>query len=351
MKFDFNSLVRPNIRNLVPYSSARKEFTGAGEIFLDANENSFGSPTEAQFNRYPDPLQTKIKAIVADWINLSPNEIFIGNGSDEAIDLLFRVFCQPEIDEIIITPPTYGMYEVSANINNVGIKRVLLSENFEISADDVLKNVDANTKLIFLCSPNNPTGNSLNRDAVLEIAANFKGILVVDEAYIHFSSQPSLVEEIKNYPNLVVLQTFSKAWGLAGLRIGLALANAEIIEFLNKVKPPYNVSQIAQETLLLALEKRSKVESVVTNIIEEREILRRKLVELSFVLSVFPSDANFLLVKTTNADSIYKFLVEKGIIVRNRSNVELCEDCLRITIGTPEENKALLRCLRYASNA
>lgn len=346
MKFDLDALVRPNIRNLVPYSSARKEFAGAGEIFLDANENSFGSPLETNFHRYPDPLQTEIKKIVGEWLGLNANQIFIGNGSDEAIDLLFRVFCSPGADEIIITPPTYGMYEVSANINDVRVKKVLLTEGFALNPADVLRNVSANTKLIFLCSPNNPTGNSLDKNAILEIAQNFNGILVIDEAYIHFSSRASLLDELKNHPNLVVLQTFSKAWGLAGLRVGLAFAGAEIVEYLNKVKPPYNVSEIAQKTLLEALKNKRQVENVVAEIIEQRNLLAKELSKLPFVTKIYPSDANFLLAKMTDANSIYHYLVEQGIIVRNRSNVEMCEGCLRITIGTQAENEALIEALK-----
>ncbi|MEP6924907.1 MAG: histidinol-phosphate transaminase [Pyrinomonadaceae bacterium] len=346
MKFELDALVRLNIQKLKPYSSARQEFSGVGDVFLDANENSFGSPAlEQNFNRYPDPLQTEIKRKLAKRLDLSPNEIFVGNGSDEAIDLLFRVFCRPAMDQVIITPPTYGMYEVSANINDIAVKSVFLTEKFELNEKAVLDSVTQNTKLIFLCSPNNPTGNNLKRRAILEIAENFNGILVVDEAYIHFSSEKSLVGEIKNNPNLVVLQTFSKAWGMAGLRVGLALADAPVIEYLNKVKPPYNISEIAQKTLFESLENGEAVKEVVLEIIKERKGLSQKLIEFSFVLQIFPSDANFLLVKTTDANGIYRFLVEQGIIVRNRSNIELCEDCLRITIGTPEENRVLIKAL------
>lgn len=350
MTFNLDKLVRENVKNLVPYSSARKEFAGAAEIFLDANENSFGSPTEKSFNRYPDPLQTKIKERIAGSHDLSPEHIFIGNGSDEAIDLLFRVFCQPGNDEIITTPPTYGMYEVSANINDVRVKKVLLSPDFELSAEKVLDAVSENTKLIFLCSPNNPTGNSLKRQEVLRILEKFCGIVVVDEAYADFSDKPSFVREIKNFPNLVVLQTFSKAWGLAGLRVGMAFANAEIISLLNKVKPPYNVSQIAQETLLAALDKKAEVEKVVAEIVRQRVGLAEELQNFSFVRRIYPSDANFLLVKTSDANRIYKYLIEQKIVVRNRTNVELCAGCLRITIGTTEENRILLSALSGYEN-
>jgi histidinol-phosphate aminotransferase len=345
MTFDLDKLVRENVKNLVPYSSARKEFAGAAEIFLDANENSFGSPTANSYNRYPDPLQTKIKEQIAVWKKLSPQQIFIGNGSDEAIDLLFRVFCQPARDEIITTPPTYGMYEVSANINDVSVKKVLLTPDFKLEAEKVLGAVSENTKLIFLCSPNNPTGNNLDGKAVLQILKNFNGIIVVDEAYADFSDKPSFVREIENHPNLVVLQTFSKAWGLAGLRVGMAFASAEIILLLNKVKPPYNVSQIAQEALLAALDKKPEVERVVREIIKQREFLAAELDELSFVTRIYPSDANFLLIKTVDVNAVYNHLVEQKIVVRNRTNVELCAGCLRITVGTPEENSILLSAL------
>ncbi len=347
MTFNLNALVRGNIKNLTPYSSARKEFAGAARVFLDANENSFGSPVERNFNRYPDPQQTQIKRVVADRQGVSENEIFVSNGSDEAIDLLFRVFCEPKIDEVIITPPTYGMYEVSANINDVFVNRVLLEADFQISSDKILRQVDGErTKLIFLCSPNNPSGNSFNREAILEILENFGGIVAVDEAYIHFSKEKSFVGEIKNYPHLVVLQTFSKAWGLAGLRVGLAFARAEITELLNRVKPPYNVSQIAQEILLAALKEKDKMRRVAAKIVKERERLANELQKFSFVERVFPSDANFLLVKMTDANAIYHYLLEQKIVVRNRSNIELCANCLRITTGTPEENKILLSVLK-----
>lgn len=346
MKFELDALVRPNIKNLTAYSSARKEFSGAGEIFLDANENSFGTPPlERNYNRYPDPLQSKIKGKLAEQLGLSDNEIFVGNGSDEAIDLLLRAFCRPGIDEVIITPPTYGMYEVSANINDIEIKKVLLSPDFELVAKNISEQISDQTKLIFLCSPNNPTGNSLERGEVLEIADNFRGILVVDEAYIDFSNRKSFVSETRNHPNLIVLQTFSKAWGLAGLRIGLALGNSEIVAYLNKIKPPYNISEIAQEALLKALKNSETVTKVAAQIIKEREHLTHELNNLSFVLRVFPSDANFLLIKTVDANGIYRFLIRQGIIVRNRSNVELCENCLRITVGTRDENQTLLKAL------
>ena len=346
MNFKLENLVRENIKGLAPYSSARKEFSGAAQIFLDANENSFGSPLEQNYNRYPDPLQSEIKKKVAEINDTKPNEIFIGNGSDEAIDLLFRIFCEPRLDNILICPPTYGMYEVSAKINDVEIKRVNLTEDFQLDAEKIKETVDANTKLLFICSPNNPTGNSMRREAILEIAETFRGIVVVDEAYIHFSNEKSLINEINNFPNLVILQTFSKAWGLAGLRVGLAFANAEMIELFNKVKPPYNISEIAQTAILDALENRGKVEKTIRKIISERESLIKNLREPAFITKIYPTDANFILVKTVDADSIYKFLLDEKIVVRNRNNVEMCSGCLRITVGTPDENADLINALK-----
>ncbi len=342
--FKLENLVRENIKRLMPYSSARTEFSGAARIFLDANENSFGSPLPRNYNRYPDPLQTEIKKIITKKQNIKPAEIFIGNGSDEAIDLLVRIFCEPRKDNILICPPTYGMYRVSAEINDVAIKCANLTKDFQLDFSAIKKVTDNNTKLLFVCSPNNPTGNSLN--GISKLVKEFNGIVVVDEAYIHFSSGNSLVSGINNFPNLVVLQTFSKAWGLAGLRVGLAFANEEIIKLFNKVKPPYNISQIAQEAILEALENETDVEKVIAEIVTEREKLAKNLQKLSFVERIYPSDANFLLVKTTGANAIYQFLLDEKIVIRNRNNVELCEGCLRITIGTPEENESLIEALK-----
>lgn len=342
---NLENLVRENIKRLTPYSSARKEYSGAARIFLDANENSFGSPLKENYNRYPDPLQTEIKEKVAEWNEIKPSQIFVGNGSDEAIDLLFRIFCRPQIDNIVICPPTYGMYEVSAEINDVEIKRAYLTENFQLNVEAIKKTFDEKSKLLFICSPNNPTGNSFSRDEILDLARCFQGIVVVDEAYIHFSGEKSLTGEINNFPNLVVLQTFSKAWGLAGLRVGLAFASEEIIKLFNKVKPPYNISQIAQQAIAKAFENRAQVEKIIAEIIDEREKLIEKLNDYSFVTGIYPTDANFVLVKTVDADSVYKFLLDEKIVVRNRNNVELCAGCLRITIGTPVENENLLKAL------
>jgi histidinol-phosphate aminotransferase len=346
MSFTLENFVRENIKRLVPYSSARKEFTGAAQIFLDANENSFGSPLPNDYNRYPDPLQTEIKQILAAEKGIAENEIFVGNGSDEAIDLLFRIFCEPRADNVLICPPTYGMYEVSAAINDVRVKKANLSEDFQLDSDAIQREIDVNTKLLFVCSPNNPTGNAFQREKILELTENFNGIVVIDEAYVHFSDEKSLIDEIGDFPNLVVLQTFSKAWGLAGLRVGLAFANAEIVRLFNRVKPPYNVSQIAQEAILQALNNKTEVEKAVTEIIAERENLIEKLTEFPFVRKIYPTDANFVLVKTDDADAIYKFLLDEKIVVRNRSNVELCTGCLRITVGTPDENEKLLKALK-----
>ena len=344
--FNLESLVRDNIKRLKPYSSARKEFSGAAEVFLDANENSFGSPLAQIYNRYPDPLQMRIKEVTAKRNNISPSEIFIGNGSDEAIDLLFRIFCRPQTDNIVICPPTYGMYEVSASINDVEIRRAKLTSDFQLDLERIRDTIDRNTKLIFICSPNNPTGNLMERETVLELTKSFDGIVVVDEAYIHFSDEASLIDEINFFPNLVVLQTFSKAWGLAGLRVGLAFANREVIEFFNKVKPPYNVCGAAQKLILDAVDNESQMRANVAAIIGERLGLMNSLDEFSSVQKIYRTDANFILVKTDGADRIYEFLLDRKIVVRNRNNIELCEGCLRITVGTPDENAGLLNALK-----
>ncbi len=343
--FKLENIVRENIKRLTSYSSARKEFSGAAQIFLDANENSFGSPLATNYNRYPDSLQSEIKEKIAETNDVKSNEIFIGNGSDEAIDLLFRIFCEPRRDNILICPPTYGMYRVSAEINDVSIKCANLTTNFELDFKAIEKAIDKHTKLLFVCSPNNPTGNGFARKDILNLAENFGGIVVVDEAYIHFSSAKSLTDEINNFPNLIVLQTFSKAWGLAGLRVGSAFANVELIEFFNRVKPPYNVSQIAQEAILDALGNCREVEKNIAKIVFEREKLIESLKEISCVTKIYPTDANFVLVRTIDAEKIYRFLLDEKIVVRNRSNVELCANCLRITIGTAEENASLLKAL------
>lgn len=344
--FDINNILRENIKRLVPYSSARDEYQGEASIFLDANENAFGSPLDQQFNRYPDPLQYDLKKRITEIKGVPPRNIFIGNGSDEAIDILFRSFCNPGVDNVVLVPPTYGMYEVSANINDIETRKVNLTEDYQLNVEGIAEAVDKNTKLIFICSPNNPTGNSINRDDIQTVLANFRGIVVVDEAYINFSRQKSFIQELTEYANLVVMQTLSKAWGLAGLRVGMAFASEEIIEVMNKVKPPYNVNESSQQLALAALTNVGQVNEWIKETLAQRDRLVLALKDLEFVVDIYPSDANFILVKTTNANGIYDFLVKQGIIVRNRSKVELCEGCLRITVGTPDENTTLLQTLQ-----
>lgn len=350
--FDLTSLLRDNIRRLTPYSSARDEFKGSASVLLDANENAYGSPLDRHYNRYPDPLQGALKQKLSTIKGVPAQNMFLGNGSDEAIDLLFRAFCRPGVDNVILVPPTYGMYEVSANINDVAIRNVRLTTDFQLDLEGVAEAIDANTRLIFLCSPNNPTGNSLNREDIETILANFDGLVVIDEAYINFSRQKSFIQELTEYGNLVVLQTLSKAWGLAGLRLGMAFASEEIIEVLNKIKPPYNINQATQELALQALDRVEVVNTWIRETVAERDQLAVNLQKLDIVLHVYPSDANFLLVKTVAPRPLYEYLVGEGIIVRDRSRVELCEGCLRITIGTPDENRILLTAMeRYHPGA
>lgn len=342
MKFDLEKLIRVNIKALKPYSSARDEFEGDASVFLDANENPY--PTD--YNRYPDPHQKKLKQKIALLKNISEQQIFLGNGSDEAIDLLIRAFCEPGIDEVLILQPTYGMYSVCAAINNVKVNQVQLTSSFDIDVDSTIEAITTKTKLIFLCSPNNPSGNLLSRKKMIKLLTSFEGIVVIDEAYIDFTNTESFASGLKDHPNLIVLQTLSKAWGLAGIRLGLCFASQEIIAILNKIKPPYNISGPTQS---IALEQLSKVElknSQVKEILQQRDIVVRELLKLKVVKSVFPSEANFVLAKVNNAKQVYQQLLAFGIVVRDRSNVLLCDDCLRITIGTPAENKILLDELR-----
>lgn len=346
MNFDLNRLVRENIKKLKPYSSARSEFTGVAKIFLDANENSFGSPLTKWYNRYPDPLQWDLKKKIGSVKKVQPENILLGNGSDECIDLLIRAFCEPGQDNVIICPPTYGMYEVCANINDVKVKEVPLQSNFQLNLEALEQAIDKNTKLIFFCSPNNPTGNSLAKEDIEMVLNNFDGIVVVDEAYINYSRRRSFITELNEYPNLVVMQTFSKAWGLAALRLGMNFASKEIISILNKIKPPYNINQATQELAFKALDRLEDVNEMIRITIKEREVFVKELTRLFFVQKIYPSDANFVLVKMNEATAVYNYLKEKGIIVRNRSNVILCDDCLRITIGTPEQNQQLLEELK-----
>jgi len=344
--FNLDNLVRPNIKSLVPYSSARDEFKGDAKVFLDANENSLGSPLTKWYNRYPDPMQWAIKEKLSLVKGVAPQHIFLGNGSDECIDILIRAFCDPGLDNIIIVPPTYGMYEVSANINNVSTRKVPLTPEFQLDLPALEEAVDENTKIIFLCSPNNPTANSLVREDVEVLLNNYFGIVVLDEAYINFSRQKSFVPELEDYPNLVVLQTLSKAWGLAALRVGMAFASEAIIAIMNKIKPPYNINQASQELVLKALDEVEQVNEMIRVIVQERNRLETELRPLDAVVRIFPSDANFLLVKVSEAKNIYHYLLELGIVVRDRSNVTLCEDCLRITVGTERENNELIAALR-----
>ncbi len=340
--FNLNKLLRENIKKLVPYSSARDEFKGEASILIDANENPFGSPLNHDYNRYPDPLQHQVKAKLSKIKGVPSEHIFLGNGSDEAIDILYRAFCTPGVDNVILVPPTYGMYEVSANINDVAFKKVNLTADYQLDLDGIANAIDAHTKLIFICSPNNPTGNSIRRQDIETILNNFQGLVVVDEAYINFSAVKSFTQELAEYPNLVVLQTLSKAWGLAALRLGMAFASKEIIAVYNKIKPPYNINQATQDIVLEALDQVDQVNDWIKETVAEREKLVRELLELDYVQHITPSDANFILVKMEQPREVYDYLVQYGIIVRDRSKVELCEGCLRITVGTPAENQILL---------
>lgn len=339
---NINNLLRKNIKSLQPYSSARDEFSGEAMVFLDANENPFNEP----YNRYPDPLQRELKERIALLKDVMPGQIFLGNGSDEPIDLLIRAFCEPGEDNVVSIDPTYGMYQVAAGINNVKVKKVSLTETFELDAQKLLKTTDEKTKLVFLCSPNNPTGNCLNEEEVLEVVKNFQGIVVLDEAYIDFAPGKSLLPQLNDFPNLVILQTFSKAWGMAGIRLGMAFAASEIISVLNKIKYPYNLNILTQQKALELIENRHKVEKWVKLLIAEREKIKTLISGFPFVVKIFPSDANFILVKMHDARGIYEYLKGKGVIVRDRSKVHLCEDSLRITIGSSDENKHLLNALK-----
>ena len=340
--FDLNKLIRPNIKNLKAYSSARDEFSGEAKVFLDANENSLGSPLVKWYNRYPDPHQQAVKEALSKVKGIKLDHIFLGNGSDECIDLLFRSFCEPAKDNVIICPPTYGMYEVSANINDIELRIAPLLPDFQLNLAHIETLIDDKTKLIWICSPNNPTGNSINRADIETVLNNYYGLVVIDEAYINFAQQKSFVQELAEYPNLVVLQTFSKAWGLAALRLGMAFASTEVIEVLNKVKPPYNINQATQELALKALEEVGQVNDMIKLIVDMREALSEVFESMPTVEKVYPSDANFILVKIKNARKIYEFLLTKGIVLRDRSSVQLCEDCLRITIGSEKENTILV---------
>lgn len=336
-------LTRPNIWALEPYSSARDEYNGAeASIFLDANENPYNAPN----NRYPDPLQRNLKKLIAPIKKVKPQQIFLGNGSDEPIDLVYRAFCIPGKDNVVAIAPTYGMYQVCADVNNVEYRKVLLDDNFQFQADKLLATTDDNTKLIFLCSPNNPTGNDLCRDEILKLLKEFQGLVIVDEAYSDFSENPSLLTQLNEFPNLIVLQTFSKAWGCAGIRLGMAFASEEIVSLLNKIKYPYNINRLTQEEATRIMEKHYRISEWVKMLIDERERVIEKFKDLKCCVHIYPTSANFFLVRVTDAKKIYDYLVNKGIIVRNRSNVTLCHQCLRITIGTRPENDSLLEALK-----
>lgn len=344
--FQLQSLLRPHLLTLTPYSSARDEYTGTEGIFLDANENPYGSVTDVPVNRYPDPYQTAIKHKLAPIKGVRPGQIFLGNGSDEAIDLLVRAFCEPGLDNVVILPPTYGMYEVSAHINNVAVRKVPLTSDYQLDVDAVRAAVDARTKLVWLCSPNNPTGNLLDRAAMQRVLESVECLVVVDEAYIDFAPATTLLPELDRYPNLVVLQTFSKAWGLAGLRVGMAFAGEELIRILNKIKPPYNLNILTQEYLLAALDEVGRKDAYVAQLLENRAILAEQLRELPFVEAVFPSDSNQLLVRFQDAAAVFSYLLSNKIIVRDRSKVVLCDRSLRISVGTRDENETLFGALQ-----
>ena len=342
--FDINNLVRENVKVMKPYSSARdefKDFDVAQMIFLDANEN----PYQNGVNRYPDPQQSSVKAVLAKQRNLNTNQVLLGNGSDEVLDLLFRAFCEPKVDNVITLPPTYGMYGVLANINAVENREVLLSQDFQPEIENILEAVDASTKMIFLCSPNNPTGNSFDDESIVTLLKNFKGLVVIDEAYIDFSKKPSWLNELDEYPNLIITQTLSKAYGLAGIRLGICYASVAIIAVLNKIKPPYNVNELTQQRALERLAEKEKIQLEIDSIVIQRDDLLKVLDEVKFVSKIYPTEANFVLIKVDDATKRYNQLIAKGIVIRNRTTQPLCENTLRLTVGTEDENKKLMEAL------
>ncbi len=345
MKFNLNNIIRENVKAMKPYSSARDEYVSDGSkmIFLDANEN----PYENGVNRYPDPLQRSLKEVIADQKKVSTSQILLGNGSDEVLDLLFRAFCQPKEDNIITLPPSYGMYTVLANLNEIEERKVLLTDSFQPNVDEILKAAKVNSKILFLCSPNNPTGNAFDLDKVIQLLENFNGLVVVDEAYIDFAEGESLIQYLPKYPNLIVTQTLSKAYGLAGIRLGLCFASEAIIAVLNKIKPPYNVNELTQLKALERVKDTGSVQQEIKEILEERKTLIKALENISFVKHIYPTDANFVLAKVDDATARYNQLLEKGIVIRNRTTQPLCENTLRFTVGTKEENLALIEVLRH----
>lgn len=339
--FELNQLVRKNILKLKPYSSARDEYSGEAAVFLDANENPFNAP----FNRYPDPRQLELKDQIGKVKGVAPENIFLGNGSDEPIDLVYRAFCEPGQSNVVAISPTYGMYRVAADINDVEYREVSLKEDFTLDAGQVLKATDANTRLIFMCSPNNPSGNALDRQAMIEILQSFNGIVIVDEAYIDFCPNKSLLPSLSGFPNLIILQTFSKAWGMAGVRLGMAFASSDIIAVLSKIKYPYNINILTLREALRQIKQESRKNSWVDILLRERQVLAGQLLDLHIVKEVYPSDSNFLLVRMTDARAVYEYLVNSKVIVRDRSKVQLCNNCLRITVGSSNENQHLIHSL------
>jgi histidinol-phosphate aminotransferase len=343
MKFDLYRLVRENVRQLKPYSSARDEYTSDGSkmVFIDANE----SPYTNGINRYPDPHQRELKTLLAKRFSLSPANILLGNGSDEVLDLIYRAFCEPHKDNIITMPPTYGMYKVLAGINAIENREVLLTESFELDVDKILESINSNTKAIFLCSPNNPTGNSFSVTHIEVLLNNFQGLIVVDEAYIDFATQSSWLNKLGQFPNLIVTRTFSKAYGMAGLRLGVCYASEDIIAILNRIKPPYNVNELTQRKAFQMIQNTALLEEQITEILAERDRMVGQLAEINYINEIYPTDANFILVKVDDADKRYQEILELGVVVRNRSTQPLCDNALRFTIGTPEENETLLKVL------
>ena len=346
-KFQLENIIRDNVKAMKPYSSARDEYVSDGSkmVFLDANEN----PYENGVNRYPDPQQRSLKSVIAEQRSVDQNQILVGNGSDEVLDLLFRAFCQPQIDNVITLPPTYGMYTVLSNLNEIEERKVQLQADFQPNEEAILAAVDANSKMLFICSPNNPTGNLISLSKIQYLLENFNGLVVVDEAYIDFSEQESWITQLSKYPNLIVTQTLSKAYGLAGIRLGLCFASAEIIAVLNKIKPPYNVNELTQKKALERLLDVKAVQSEIAEILKERKVLIDALSKISYVSEVFETEANFVLAKVDNATKRYNELLAKGIVIRNRTTQALCENTLRFTVGTKEENEILIEALKVIS--
>ena len=342
MSFDLAKLLRSHIAAMKPYSSARDEYKGTRGVFLDANENPYGSVGGGNYNRYPDPMQWEVKEHIARVKGIYKEQIFLGNGSDEPIDLLIRAFCEPHRDNVIQMSPTYGMYQVSSDLNGVDVIDIPLTADFQIKTDEVLKSINPDTKIIFICSPNNPTGNSLKRADIEKIIKSFTGLVVVDEAYIDFSTEASFLTQLESYPNLIVLQTFSKAWGLAGVRLGMAFASEAIIKILSKIKYPYNINLLTQQVALKALQDLAGRDKMVKDILEQRSLLAKELLTVPYVKFIYPSDANFLLVKMDNANEVFDYLISKEIILRSRTKIILCEGCLRVSVGTKADNDALI---------